>query len=104
MASVIYLQGVTGLRMGENDNCVLCRGESSCILPISPAAVHAHPKGSRLAIEHFTEYLRRFPNDLEVKWLLNVAYMTLGEHPDKVDSRHRLSLDAFCKSEFDIGL
>ena len=29
--------------------------------------------------------------------------MTLGEHPDKVDPRFRLSLDRFCNSEFDIG-
>ena len=38
-----------------------------------------------------------------MKWLLNLAHMTLGEYPDKVDPRYRLSFDAFCKSEFDIG-
>jgi hypothetical protein len=102
--TIIYYKGVTAFRMGENDNCVLCRGESSCIFPISSAAVHANPAGSRLAIKHFSEYLERFPNDLEVQWLLNLAHMTLGEHPAKVDPRHRLLLDAFCKSEFDIGV
>ncbi len=81
----------------------MCRGESSCILPISRAAVHTKPEGSRLAIKHFTEYLDRFPEDLEAKWLLNLAHMTLGEHPDGVDSRYRLSLDRFAHSEFDIG-
>jgi hypothetical protein len=101
--TIIYYKGITALRMGENDNCIMCRGESSCIFPISPAAVHTNPSGSRLAIEHFTEYLRLFPDDLEVKWLLNLAHMTLGEYPDKVNPRHRLSLDAYCKSEFDIG-
>jgi hypothetical protein len=101
--TIIYYKGVTALRMGENDNCIMCRGESSCIFPISPAAVHTNPSGSRLAIEHFNEYLRLFPDDLEVKWLLNLAYMTLGEHPGKVNPLHRLQLDSFCKSEFDIG-
>src|SRR5206468_7063763 len=100
---IIFYKGVTALRMGENDNCVMCRGESSCIFPIAPAAVHANPKGSRLAVEHFTEYLRLFPDDLEVKWLLNVAHMTLGEHPGKIDPRFRLQFDAFTKSEFDVG-
>ena len=38
-----------------------------------------------------------------MKWLLNLAHMTLGEYPAKVDPRHRLLLDAFSKSEFDIG-
>ncbi len=102
--TVLFYQGVTALRIGENDNCVLCQGESACIFPLSPAAIHANPSGSRLAIEHFSAYLRQFPDDLEVKWLLNLAHMTLGEHPGKVDARHRLVLDAFCKSEFDIGV
>jgi hypothetical protein len=101
--SVIFLQGVTALRRGETENCIMCRGESSCILPISVAARHTKPEGSRLAIRHFTEYLQEFPDDLGVKWLLNVAHMTLGEHPDKVDPRYVLSLEHFRKSEFDIG-
>ena len=103
LGNLIYFQGVTALRRGENDNCIMCRGESSCILPISPAAVHTNPTGSRLAIKHFTEYLDQFPDDLEVRWLLNVAHMTLGEYPDKVDPRYRLNLDRFFHSEFDIG-
>jgi hypothetical protein len=101
--TIIYFQGVTALRRGENDNCIACRGESSCILPIAPAAVHTNPAGSRLAIDHFSMYLERFPEDLEVRWLLNLAHMTLGEHPAKVDPRFLISLDRFRNSEFDIG-
>ncbi len=101
--TIIYFQGVTALRRGENDNCVMCRGESSCILPISPAAVHRKPRGSRDAIRYFTEYLQQFPNDLEVRWLLNIAHMTLGEHPEKVDPKYLISINRFVKSEFDIG-
>jgi FG-GAP-like repeat/ASPIC and UnbV len=101
--TVIYFQGVAAMRRGENENCIDCRGESSCILPISEAAVHKVPTGSRLAIGHFTEYLERFPDDLEVRWLLNVAHMTLGEHPSKVDPRFLISLERFRNSEFNIG-
>lgn len=101
--TIIYFQGVTGLRQGENDNCVLCRGESSCILPIAPSAVHANPAGAHVAIRHFTEYLRQFPDDLEARWLLNLAHMTLGEHPGQVDPHYLLSLDHFRQCEFDIG-
>ena len=91
------------MRRGENENCLDCRGESSCILPIAPAAVHTIPAGSRLAIRHFSEYLEAFPDDLEVRWLLNLAHMTLGEHPDKVDPRFLITLDRWRQSEFDIG-
>jgi hypothetical protein len=101
--TVIFFQGVAGLRLGETENCVMCRGESSCILPIGPAAVHANPTGSRLAVRCFAEYLQQFPDDLGIRWLLNVAHMTLGEYPGKVDPRHLISLEHFVKSEFDIG-
>jgi hypothetical protein len=101
--SVIYYQGLVGLRIGEDENCILCRGESSCILPIAPAAFHTKPAGSRLAVRHFTEYLREFPDELEVRWLLNLAHMTLGEYPHQVDPKLLVNLDRFFHSEFDIG-
>jgi hypothetical protein len=101
--TIIYLQGVTALRLGENENCLLCLGESACILPISPSAVHTKPRGSQLAVERFTEYLRRFPGDLEVRWLLNLAHMTLGQYPHQVDPLYLLSLDAWQRGDSDIG-
>jgi hypothetical protein len=99
----IYFQGLTALRQGETDNCVMCRGESSCIIPIASSAVHTKRTGSQLAIHHFHEYLDRFPDDLEVRWLLNIAHMTLGEYPEKVNPRYLISLDRYTHSEFDIG-
>ncbi len=93
--TLIYFQGITALRRGENENCIECRGESSCILPISPAAVHTNPAGSTIAIEHFTEYLNRFPEDGEVQWLLNVAYMTLGKYPLGVPAKYLIDIGRF---------
>jgi hypothetical protein len=101
--TIIFFQGLAALRQGETENCVLCRGESSCILPLASSAVHTRPTGSRQAIHHFREYLDRFPDDLEVRWLLNIAHMTLGEYPDKVEPRYLISLDRYTHSEFDIG-
>ncbi|WP_165226932.1 CRTAC1 family protein [Aquisphaera insulae] len=103
LATIIYFQGVAAMRRGENENCIDCRGESSCILPIAESAVHRKTSGSETAIRHFTEYLALFPDDQEVRWLLNVAHMTLGTYPEHVDSRYLISLDRFTKSEFDIG-
>jgi hypothetical protein len=100
--TIIYFQGVAGLRRGENENCVECRGAGACIFPLRPTAVHTRPAGSRLAIRHFSEYLERFPDDPGVRWLLNLAYMTLGEHPGRVPARYLMKFDRF-GSEFDIG-
>ena len=102
--TIIYIQGVTSLRAGENENCILCRGESSCILPITPGGVHLNQSGSRGAVKHFSEYLERFPDDLAVRWLLNLAHMTLGEHPQKVDSRFLLTMADGGDAKYGIGV
>src|SRR5438445_151536 len=100
--TIIYLQGVAGLRLGENENCIQCRGEGGCIFPLLPSAVHANPEGSRLAVHHFTEYLQQFPDDAGARWLLTLAYMTLGEHPSHVPAKYLQSLAGF-GSEHSIG-
>lgn len=101
-ANFEVLLGVVHLRRGETENCLECRGPSSCIFPIDRAAVHLRPSGSRTAIQHFTNYLKKRPEDLGVRWLLNLAYMTLGEYPDGVPPRYRISLRTF-QSALDVG-
>jgi hypothetical protein len=99
----IYFQGITGLRRGENENCVMCLGKGACILPIAPSAFHTKREGSETAVRHFTEYLKEFPDEEEVRWLLNIAHMTLGEYPDRVDPKYLIRLDPFLKTTVDIG-
>ena len=100
-AKLDALQGVAALRRGEIENCVACCNESSCIFPLAAAAVHRRTAGSREAIEHFTRYLRQQPDDLGVQWLLNVAYMTLGEYPTGVPPSLLLPLGRFAASRDD---
>jgi hypothetical protein len=100
--TVVFFEGVAGMRRGENENCIECRGEGACIFPIAKSAVHTKPEGSRLAVKHFSEYLEMFPDDLGVRWLLNVAYMTLGEYPAQVPPKYLLNFDHF-GTEMDIG-
>lgn len=97
--TIIFFQGVSALRKGETDNCIACRGESSCIIPIAPAALHVNRAGSELAIKRFGEYLDRFPDDLGARWLLTIAAMTLGESSAKVDPGRLISLEAYLKPE-----
>jgi hypothetical protein len=87
------LQGMAALRRGEVENCVACVGPSSCIFPIAPEARHQFPDGSRSAMGHFLDYLKERPEDLGVRWLLNVAAMTVGDYPDGVPSEYRLGLE-----------
>ena len=91
-ANMEALLGIAALRRGEVENCVACCNEASCIFPLAPEAVHLQPSGSREAIRRFTTYLEARPEDLGVRWLLNVAAMTLGAYPDGVPEPWRLPL------------
>ena len=48
-----------------------------------------------------TEQLEKYPKDLKRAWLLNIAYMTLGEYPDKVPPQWLIPPKAF-ESDYDI--
>jgi hypothetical protein len=75
---------VAYLRTGEQENCVQHHQPQSCLLPIRASGVHAAREGSRLAAREYAEILKDNPGDLTARWLLNLAAMTLGEHPQAV--------------------
>lgn len=93
LSTLYFLEGIAAMRQAEVANCVEHGGRSACILPIASEAVHRRPAGSESAMRWFTALLEAFPDDLQVRWLLNVAAMTLGRWPDGVEPRHRLTLD-----------
>lgn len=72
------------LRLGEDENCCANHNEESCLFPIQGKAIHTNRRGSESAIVILKEILRSFPQDYQSRYLLNLAYMTLGEYPDKV--------------------
>ena len=81
---ILHLLALGYLRLGERTNCQMNHNNESCILPISEKAQHTQEEGSRKAIGMYTRILQEFADDLSARWLINVAYMTLGEHPEKV--------------------
>ena len=89
------------LRLGEQMNCLARHGPESCLMPIRGTGVHTLPQGSRKAIKELTSLLRRYPDDVASRWLLNLAYMTLGEYPDGVPSEWRIPPSTFA-SDHDI--
>jgi tetratricopeptide (TPR) repeat protein len=76
------------LRQGERTNCISNHAAESCILPVKGMGVHSDPEGSRKAIDIFTNLVALNPGDLESGWLLNLAYMTLGEYPQGVPPQY----------------
>jgi len=72
------------LRLGERQNCINNHSTESCIVPIQGNGIHLDKQGSKKAIEIYTTLLNRNPKDYESMWLMNLAYMTLGEYPTGV--------------------
>jgi hypothetical protein len=103
LAVTIFRLGVTYMRMGETENCLLNPAATSCILPIRGEAVHTRQSGSRQAVAAFSDVLKmrtQIPAlDLATRWLLNIAYMTIGEYPDKVPPQYLIPPKAFESEE-----
>ncbi len=89
-ASLLETKALTYLRIGEQENCLYNHNADSCLLPIQGGGVHVRTRGSRGAIAVLDELLAQAPTPYAA-WLLNIAYMTLGEYPDQVPLRWRIA-------------
>ncbi|MEO1712466.1 MAG: VCBS repeat-containing protein, partial [Bacteroidota bacterium] len=89
------LLAVAYLRLGERDNCVGSGPAEACILPLREAAQHKMTTGSKKAIEVYQTILEAFPEDYQSRWLLNLAYMTLGEYPQGVPVKYLIPESTF---------
>jgi hypothetical protein len=75
---------ISYLRQGERANCIAGHSAASCIIPFNTLGIHQDISGSKKAIETYTKMIEKNPDDIESKWLLNLAYMTLDQYPGKV--------------------
>ncbi|AUP80777.1 CRTAC1 family protein [Flavivirga eckloniae] len=94
------LLAISYLRLGEQENCLHHHAVSaSCIVPISPAGYHHAREGSSKAIKLYEHFLKSNSHDYNSRWLLNIAYMTLGEYPEGVPEEWAIPDSAF-QSEY----
>ena len=89
--AVPYLSETLGalyLHKAEMENGVYRNpGESDLFPAVATRKPYAKQDDSRNAIAYFTKYLQAKPGDVGVEWLLNLAYMTVGEYPAKVPAK-----------------
>jgi len=97
---VLFQAGRASLREGENQNCVKCNNAASCLIPIQEAGFHQEKAGSQGAIRYFTQLLELEPDHGPARWLLNIAYMTLGEYPKSVPAHLVIPEERFVSAEF----
>jgi hypothetical protein len=70
-------------------------GDLDIFPPVALGAHYEKQEESKQAIKYFGEYLEQQPDDYQVRWLLNVAYATLGQYPDKVPAAQLIPLSVF---------
>ena len=94
-------RAVAYLQLGQAENCLARHNPDSCLLPLQGGGMHREQRGSRAAIKAYTTLLKEFPNNLGARWLLNLAYMTVGEYPELVPDAWRIPPEVFA-SEYDL--
>jgi hypothetical protein len=75
------------LRLAERNNCINNHGSGSCIFPIQGKGIYTDPYASQNSINIYEDILKKDSSDLASRWLLNIAYMTIGEYPGRVPAR-----------------
>src|SRR5438876_939922 len=94
--------GVAYLHKSELENGVYREPGDSCIFPPRGNVCYRQTSDSQRAIEYLTRYLelkRDRPDAVQVKWLLNLAYMTLGKYPEGVPQKYLISPSVFVSKE-----
>lgn len=103
-AAVALLEalGVAHLHKAAADNDVPRTPGTRSLVTATPHAGYGDPAEAKAAVTYFLEYLSVRPDDIEVKWLLNLAYRAIGGYPGDVPPAHLVPPDAFTSDE-DIG-
>lgn len=83
------------LRLGEQQNCINSHASESCILPIQGNGIYKMTSGPESAIKVYERILKQYPTDVQVRWLLNLAYMTLGKWPKEVPKPYLIPESVF---------
>jgi tetratricopeptide (TPR) repeat protein len=99
MAELEEVLGIAYLHKSEMENGVYLHPGELCLFPPLRPFHYEKTAGSQKAVEYFRKYLERKPDALDVQWLLNLAYMTLGHYPEGVPSQFLISPSAFASKE-----
>ena len=104
-AAVLQLEealGIAHLHKAGIESGVFERPGDFCLLRLEAGRPYSQTAGVEKAIGLFSRYLERKPDELEVRWLLNVATMALGTYPAKVPPRHLVPPTSL-QSKEDVG-
>jgi hypothetical protein len=76
--------------------------DEAWLVPTHPGAPHPRAGDAQNAISYLTSALKREPGNIELKWLLNLAWMTAGTWPSAVPAESLIPPPVFASKE-DLG-
>ena len=105
LSAVRQLLALSHLRVAMQRNCVSGPAAGRCSVPVDRDAVHPDDGAARRAIAEYARILGDPPDEstaLAAQWLLNLAYMMVGEYPFHVPEQWLVPPEAF-RPEHDVG-
>ena len=102
MPQLTEVLGVAYLHKSEMENDIYRNPLDRCTFPPRTNFCYQQTSDSEKAIEYLTKYLEltpERPDAVQVKWLLNLAYMTLGKYPVAVPHKYLIAPSVFVNKE-----
>ena len=94
--------GTAYLHKSEMENDVYRKPGDRCLFPPRKSFRYQKAADSEKAVYYLTRFLEKKPDTQEVRWLLNLAYMTLGKYPSGVPAKYLIPPSVF-ESKENIG-
>jgi tetratricopeptide (TPR) repeat protein len=91
--------GTAYLHKSEMENDVYRKPGDRCIFPPRKPSRFQRTEDVEKAIQYLTQFLQKKPDGLEVRWLLNVAYMYMGRYPAGVPPKYVIAPSVFASKE-----
>ena len=94
--------GVAYLHKSQMENAVYQNPREQCIFPPRENVCYRQRADSAKAVDYLTKYLElkpERPDTKQVKWLLNLAYVTLGKYPAGVPQKYLIPPSVFESTE-----
>ncbi len=96
------LHALACLRTGEQQNCLTNHNAQSCVYPIRGGGIHVNRQGAECAVQQWSQLLQDGKGSLIDKWLLNIAWGTLGGAAADAP-KDWIIPESILKSDADIG-
>jgi tetratricopeptide (TPR) repeat protein len=94
--------GTAYFHKSEMENDVYRKPGDRCIFPPRKSFRYQKTGDSEKAVLYLSRFLEKKPDTQEARWLLNLAYMTLGKYPAGVPAKYLIPPSLFASKE-DIG-